>query len=240
MALDSKDFDPIPVNAVLDILKGDNSNFFLVGGQAVNFWASKYLENDPKLYKFQPFVSKDADLFTDNRDEIRDLSTRLNAKVKFSPPRTIGLAYIDTLKNDKNYRFEFLKSVNGLDQKDFEITSLIKYGATTIKVLDPPVLLKAKLANGASIDQKSRQDLKHLKMCIISTSHFLNEMVEKKTERQALEHFKYTHKVINSSKAQLVAKNFAVDFSPALPSVDQSFPPKIQRWAQNLEKNTKE
>lgn len=102
------------------------------------------------------------------------------------------------------------------------------------------MLLKAKIANTVQIDQKNRQDLKHVQMSIFCTNQFLREVLLKKTERQALEHFKYTHKVINSSKAQLVAKNFAVDFSPALPSVDQSFPPKIQRWAQNLEKNTKE
>jgi hypothetical protein len=53
-----QDFDPIFAQGVV-----------IVGGHAVNLWASFYADRgDPVLAGFAPFTSKDADIFLKDRD----------------------------------------------------------------------------------------------------------------------------------------------------------------------------
>ncbi|MGH7953730.1 MAG: hypothetical protein ACREFE_17675 [Limisphaerales bacterium] len=50
--------------------------YILIGGQAVNFWAERYLSAEPELKPFQPFTSEDID-FKGGLDDVRRIARQL-------------------------------------------------------------------------------------------------------------------------------------------------------------------
>ena len=56
-------------SGVLKIRNAVGQPFILIGGQAVNYWATRYLEREPDLKSWQPFTSKDID-FQGNLDDV--------------------------------------------------------------------------------------------------------------------------------------------------------------------------
>lgn len=56
---------------ILEIRDASGAPCVIIGGQAVNFWAEKYLHAEPELLAFLPFVSKDID-FLGGRQEVLD------------------------------------------------------------------------------------------------------------------------------------------------------------------------
>ena len=51
--------------------------YVLIGGQAVNYWAERYLPTEPALQKLVPFTSEDID-FQGRRDDVRRIAEQLN------------------------------------------------------------------------------------------------------------------------------------------------------------------
>lgn len=147
----------------------------IVGGQAVNIWADFYSEIDARLEALKPFVSKDADVFGD-----RAMAERLAAASKwrltcYYEPRSVGLAMLTKeLPNSERLTVEIISSVNGLTPKELADPDIIQLRTGKIYRLPSPiVLLKAKLANVAQIDQSRRQDVRHVRMLIPCTREYL-------------------------------------------------------------------
>ena len=46
---------------VFKIRNETGNPYVLIGGQAVNYWAERYLLNEPQLFALQPFTSEDID-----------------------------------------------------------------------------------------------------------------------------------------------------------------------------------
>jgi hypothetical protein len=46
---------------VFQIRNASGEPYLLVGGQAVNYWAERYLSHEPALEKLRPFTSEDID-----------------------------------------------------------------------------------------------------------------------------------------------------------------------------------
>lgn len=46
---------------VLKIRDATGQPYLLIGGQAVNYWAERYLSVEPQLESLQPFTSEDID-----------------------------------------------------------------------------------------------------------------------------------------------------------------------------------
>ena len=69
-----QDFDPIFSQGVV-----------IVGGHAVNLWASFYADHgDPLLTRFAPFTSKDADIFANDRDLAVAIATAASTRALLS------------------------------------------------------------------------------------------------------------------------------------------------------------
>jgi hypothetical protein len=81
---------------ILAKLRGTSA--VLVGGQALNFWAERYLPRVPELGRGAPYTSKDID-FCGNRHAVLECAQRLGGQPivpeVFSPPSTGKVIFAD-------------------------------------------------------------------------------------------------------------------------------------------------
>jgi hypothetical protein len=153
----------------------------IVGGQAVNLWAELYAQIDPRINTLGPFVSKDADILG-----TRDLAERLAVSshwklTNYYEPRTISMAMLrKEIPGKEPLLVEVIGSVNGLTDKDLASPDTVEFRPGRIyRVPSPVVLLKAKLANVATIDQARRQDVRHVRILIPCVCQYLGELLER-------------------------------------------------------------
>lgn len=150
---------------------GDYSRFLateepllIVGGQAVNLWALYYQEATAEL---APFVSRDIDV-VGKRETLKQIAQLAGIKPNYFPlkPPSNEVGYIMPKADDQtSILIEVLRWVNGVSEEELEeaaVTFAIGPQKTQVRVPSPIALLKAKLANVISIDQKQRQDVKHV------------------------------------------------------------------------------
>jgi hypothetical protein len=58
-------------------IRDENGNpYVLIGGQAVNYWAERYLPVEPQLKQLQPFTSEDID-FKGDRSDVERIGRQL-------------------------------------------------------------------------------------------------------------------------------------------------------------------
>ena len=168
------------VKDYLDLLD-EGTGLLLVGGQAVNLWAQLYKENEPAILELQPFTSRDADFYR------RVKKLKLPSNWTELPLPTKGRVRIVThaLTGPEGQTAEVIRTVNGLTEKEIEDGSIaIEYAHRPMWFLAPPALFQAKLANLKSIDQKGRQDSKHLKLLFPITRCFFNDVLTQHTSSE--------------------------------------------------------
>ena len=61
---------------VLQVRNAERQPYLLIGGQAVNYWAERYLAAEPELTKLQPFTSEDID-FKGSREDVQRIARQL-------------------------------------------------------------------------------------------------------------------------------------------------------------------
>lgn len=71
---------------MFDLRDSEGKPYLLIGGQAVNYWAERYLQDDPKLEPLQPFTSEDID-FKGNRSDVERIAKQLNLPPVFPDRR---------------------------------------------------------------------------------------------------------------------------------------------------------
>lgn len=62
---------------VLRIRNAAGQPYLLIGGQAVNYWAERYLSTEPELGPLQPFTSQDID-FKGTHEDVQRIARQLN------------------------------------------------------------------------------------------------------------------------------------------------------------------
>jgi len=73
-------------SSVFDLRNSEGKPYLLIGDQAVNFWAERYLRDDPNLERLQPFTSEDIDS-KGNRTDVEHIARQLNLRWVFPDPR---------------------------------------------------------------------------------------------------------------------------------------------------------
>jgi hypothetical protein len=122
-------------------------------------------------------MSKDADIFGDRAMAERIAATTSWKLTCYNEPRTIAIAMLTKeLPNKERLLVEVINSVNGLMPRDLSDPDLLELRPGHVyRVLSPIVLLKAKLANVAQIDQARRQDVRHVQMLVPCVREYLRE-----------------------------------------------------------------
>jgi hypothetical protein len=194
--------------------------FVLIGGQAVNAWALAYAERlGPSLRPLQPLTSMDLDLWA-TRQALIDLSQQLRGKLFLSGPREVTEGSLMVEAQPHPLRIDVLRSIHGLQKLDRSDTISLDVCGHQIHILFPHLLLQAKLANAAHLDQKERQDIKHVKLMTLVTREFLRDVVlstKPSEERVALKLLQLTNAIGTSPDADAFSKQHSFPFVGLIP-----------------------
>jgi len=202
----------------------------IVGGHAVNLWATYYSpRGDNELREFAPFISKDGDIYLKDPQIAQAVATAAGWRFEKNPEaRSAVLGRIVLEKGGVRLDVHVMRSVNGLSEADLAKTeSLNLQSGTTYCLPAPDVMLKAKLSNLDTIEQKerARQDERHVRMMILCNRHYLLDSVQavragQLAEREAVDRFSATHRVTNSAMARRLDQKHGLKLTAAIPARD--------------------
>jgi hypothetical protein len=197
----------------------------IVGGQAVNLWALIYEKSQRALSSHRPFTSVDCDVVAD-QDWVRQAATKHDLKFRTfkagqaSP--AIGVIFIPLASGDTE--LQVLRNIRGLTRKEMESSAVqLLFDGRQFRALNPISLLKAKIANVLELNQKDRQDLRHVTILGLCVTGFLREQIRlyKKGEitgRDCVEICDFAAQVITSQNAVRVASEHGVEFAEIIPT----------------------
>lgn len=165
---------------VLKSLTDEGCSYFLEGGQAVNFRAEYFTLREGgviALEKFQPFTSKDCDLWV-SVAALKHFEAKLDGQLKKGTSPADGQLAVFTTRGKPPLKIDLMSGVFGISPADIgrlEKRALVVRG---IRLLDPLFLFKGKCHNLIKLPQADRQDLKHLRMPGLILPAYLEELLE--------------------------------------------------------------
>lgn len=205
----------------------------IVAGQAVNIWGKAFREWDAK---FNPYSPKIDDLLPLSSDDLEILETTdVKAISKFK-----GVRFVDKAKpssrvrsadaatlwfeNEKGrLKVQVMSWVIGADNEEIERRSIpVRLGDSQVevKVPDPIVLLKCKIANLVRLNQDDppRQDLKHIKILICCVHAFIGHFVQSESDpRPALKLINRLRRLARTHYAKQVGEKYHLDWDRCIP-----------------------
>ena len=212
--------------------------YVLIGGQAVNYWAERYLEREPQLESLRPFTSTDID-FQGTTADVRHIAEQLSLTPGYPPKVAMtALAGVIPLRiGGEPSNIEVVRRVPGVaaELDDFVIEA--KWRDKNIRVLNPISLLASKLELAATVSQDKRNDVLHLKILVPCVRAFLETVLEQVDQRvipardwlglanQAL-------KLTTDHRARRIGEKHQLNWSDILPlrAINQSRDEKIQHF----------
>ncbi len=189
-----KTFDPTELREVLARLSSLKGGGIVVGGQAVNLWAMRYLFGDASAASLQPFTSKDLDILGSPRDA-KQLAQSFGVRVTLGDIGLVGPttgAFSLPTPGGERVRVDVLANVVGIGTMDAIHSAQWWRGSegsmvgVEVRVLHPMLCLEGKLACLRQLHQGDRQDAKHVRMSIRVVWHLISDFVAQNETRQAL------------------------------------------------------
>jgi hypothetical protein len=192
----------------------------LVGGQAVNVWALSYRDRLGNLLEpLVPFTSADMDVYA-TRNALMGLHETLGGKLLLSGPREITDGTLIVGMEPDTRELDVLRSVFGLPKLDTHDAISLEVCGYAVPVLFPHLLLQAKLENALRLDQRNRQDIKHVKIMALVLQEFLQEVAATstaETEKYALQLLQRVLTILNSDNAREFTRRHKIDFIEIMP-----------------------
>jgi hypothetical protein len=227
-----RDGRPVPlmqfsIGQFREIFQVKNSKglpFILIGGQAVNYWAENFLDEEPDLSKWKPFTSEDID-FNGNREDVRTMAAQLGLKPTYPHPvEMTALAGLIPFKiGDLKSNIEVVRSVPGVKAEVLERVALdADWRNYKIRVIDPISLLVCKTCLCLKISQKDRRDVDHLKIMLLCVRAYLRQALRKLESgelpvRGWLAAVERILKLVESKSGAQVSRKHGVNWFEALP-----------------------
>ena len=165
---------------VFQVRNPDGVPYVLIGGQAVNYWAERYLAAEPDLRKLLPFTSEDID-FCGNRGDVRHIAGQLKLVPTF--PHKVAMTAlagaIHVRIGDGDTSIEVVRNLPGVTAAIVETLAVeMEWNGMTIRVLDPISLLICKVELALTVSQQKRQDVEHLRILFFCVRGFLREWLQ--------------------------------------------------------------
>jgi hypothetical protein len=162
--------------------------FVVIGGQAVNLWSEHYSGRSDlpqsEWRRFEPFSSRDLDCLGDSMDA-RDAGQAFGVEVQLYSPfgRTAGpnSGTMEIPLPQGNLLVHFLHTPYGATPDEIKRTALaLSIGREKpLPVMHPVLCLETKVACLFGLDQRSRQDLKHVQLGCLVFHEFIRERLQK-------------------------------------------------------------
>jgi hypothetical protein len=234
---------------VFKIRDADGKPYVLIGGQAVNYWAERYLSTEAELEKLQPFTSQDID-FKGGRTDVVRIAQQLNltpiypSKVAITALSEFIPFQIGPLKSS----VEIVRRIPGISDHINTPAIQAEWNEKTIRVLDPISLLACKLELAATVSQKGRQDVAHLKILLPCIRAFLDELLQQVDLGQlpAKDWLKIVNQVLKlttNHRARKIANKYHINWPDILPllAIAKSQNEKIRHFQEKqLNRGSKE
>jgi hypothetical protein len=153
--------------------------YVLIGDQAVNYWAERFLTAEPQLKPLQPFTSEDID-FKGGHADVRRIARQLELTPAY-PPKVALTAlsgFIPIQIGDLKSTIEVVRRIPGLSDSTATPAIQAEWDGKTIRVLDPISLLACKLELAATVSQEKRRDVAHPKILLPCVRAFLCELLQ--------------------------------------------------------------
>lgn len=211
-------------SVVFRIRNAEGLPYVLIGGQAVNYWAERYLAIEPELRKHAPFTSRDID-FRGNRDDVRHIAGQLEREPVF-PHKVHMTALAGAIpfqigKVESN--IEVVRDVPGVTAGAVDALAIgAEWSGQQLRVLDPISLLLCKVKLALTVSQKDRQDVAHSKMLFFCVRGFLRDALQEVEQGNApvkgwLGAVNKLAKLVRSTSGQKASKKFELHWSGILP-----------------------
>ncbi len=162
----------------------DDERAFVVGGQAINFWARRY-GIDKSLMGAGPMISKDIDFFGGIRSADR-LSARLHGKVCRPGPddHTPNSAVVEAEIGGEVVHIDFLDHVSGVSDAEIRkrvvevvMPSLDQSRTITLSLMHPLHCLQSRLANFYRHGRDDEIALRQIEAAPLILEAFIDEML---------------------------------------------------------------
>lgn len=223
---------------VLKIRDPAGQPYILIGGQAVNYWAERYLTHEPGLKDLVPFTSEDID-FKGNRDDVRFIAAQLALNPSY-PPKVAMTAlsgFIEVQIDGIKSVIEVVRRIPGLSDSMQTPAIQAQWEDKAIRVLDPVSLLACKIQLAGTLSQEKRHDVLHLKILVHCVRSFLRDILEevdlgRLPARYWLNVAKQVSKLTNSARARKLATKHSIDWHQILPfdAIQRSHDKQIGRF----------
>ena len=233
---------------VFNIRDATGQPYLLIGGQAVNYWAERYLATEPQLKSLQPFTSEDID-FKGGSADVQRIARQLELAPSYPPKvQMTALAGVIPFKiGGMKSNIEVVRRIPGVSDSVDLLAVQAEWNGKAIRVLDPISLLACKLELVASVSQKKRRDVAHLKILLPCVRAFLNEFLQR-VERNEIpaKHWlgavNQVLKLTTDKRARKIASKHLIIWPEILPltTIAKSQNEKIKRFReQQLEQGYK-
>jgi len=158
----------------------------LVGGQAVNFWAERYLARVPELAAYAPYTSKDID-FTGGPAEVEEIAQRVHGRYSITPPfnpsPNAGVVFFPAPSGEEQ-PIDVLRAVFGLDMK--EVDALARpfeendgNGVIRFRVMHPAHCLESRACKVAALPgYNTPEAINQLWASVFCAREFLREILD--------------------------------------------------------------
>lgn len=153
--------------------------YILIGGQAVNYWAERYLAAEPQLKTLRPFTSQDID-FVGTHEDVRIIARQLNQNPGYPPKVAITAlsGFVPFQIGDLKASIEVVRRIPGIPGSVEASAIQTNWEGRTIRVLNPIALLACKLELARTVSQEKRRDVVHLKILTPCVRAFLAEALQ--------------------------------------------------------------
>jgi hypothetical protein len=173
-------FAPEELAAIFRSLAAAGWDAILVGGQAVNLWASHYDRDLPAWRELRPYTSRDLDYYAglaEARLAMRVLGAQGQLNLGFDPGPNAGVLKVP-LAAGRELLVDILTNVYGVGAAELERTAVTFSGrgalsGLSLRVIHPLLLLEGKAASLGGLPQGQRQDAKHLRILILVVHEWL-------------------------------------------------------------------
>lgn len=215
---------PEDVKPLLERIDGIDS-VTIVGGQAVNFWAIRYMTVNEQIFQYQPFTSRDLD-FSGDRNAAKACAKAWKGKC-FLPDlsdSTPNSGKVIAKINEKNIEVDFLEytpPVTSSEIKKFRATFSEKINGRDVRfhVMHPLHCLQTRLWNVyGPLKRKDRLSMNQLRVSICVLHSFIQDIViYHDDKRGGLEIIERLFKMAEKKEGLSAFSDDSIDILDAIP-----------------------